>query len=160
MKFICGSGAAALSGALIAAVLSLPVFAAEAVGVREAWARATAPGQKAAGAYMELTSRTDAVLVAVDSPLAGKAELHTMNLDGGVMRMRRVEKIELPAKKTVKLAPGGVHIMLLDIRQPLKEGGKVPLTLTFQGVDGMKSTLKVEAGVRAVSAAAAGHHQH
>lgn len=139
---------------LMAAVV--PACAAETVGVKNAWVRATAPGQKTAGAYLELTGVADTALVAVDSPLAGKAELHNMSMDGGVMRMRAVEKIDLPAGTTVKLAPGGLHVMLLDIRQAFKEGGKVPLTLTFRGAGGAKTTQKIEAQVRAGGGAV--HH--
>lgn len=107
---------------------------------------------------MELTSSANAVLMAVDSPLAGKAELHNMNLDGGVMRMRALERIELPAGKTVKLAPGGLHVMLFDIKQPLKEGDKVALTLTIRGNGNTQSTVKVEALVRAAGAASMHGH--
>ena len=145
-----------MSCALMAVVL--PASAAEIAGVKNAWVRATAPGQKTAGAYMELTANADAVLLAVDSPLAGKAGLHGMNMDGGVMRMRAVDKIELPAGKTVKLAPGGLHVMLHDIRQPFAEGGKVPLTLTFRSAGGAKSTLKMEAQVRAAGGSSGHHH--
>jgi len=145
--------AAVFLGALIAApVISAPVFAAEAITVGNAWARATAPGQKAAGAYMELTSPADAALVGVETPVAARAELHLMSMDGGVMRMRAVEKIELPARKAVKLAPGGLHVMLIDIKQPLKTGDKVPLTLTVRGAGAALSTIRVEAEVRAVPA--------
>ena len=164
VKFIgiraCALRAAVLTGALIM-VFALPrlTFAAEMVSVGNAWARATAPGQKTAGAYMELTSEVDAALVAVASPAAGKTELHTMSMDGGVMRMRPVAKIDLPAKKAVKLAPGGLHVMLLDIRQPLKEGDKVPLTLTIRGGGNAQSTIKVEAQVRAAGSASM-HHGH
>lgn len=143
-------------------VSALPrmTFAAETVNVGNAWVRATAPGQKTAGAYMELTSEADAALVAVASPAAGKTELHTMSMDGGVMRMRPVAKIDLPAKKAVKLAPGGgLHVMLRDIRQPLKEGDKVPLTLTIRGGGNAQSTIKVEAQVRAAGSASM-HHGH
>lgn len=153
---LCGLSVLLLQSMLMAA--AVPAFAAEIVGVKNAWVRATAPGQKTAGAYLELTGAADTALVAVDSPLAGKAELHNMSMDGGVMRMRAVEKIELPAGKTVKLAPGGLHVMLLDIKQAFKEGGKVPLTLTFQGAGGARTTQKIEAQVRAAGSGAAHHH--
>jgi copper(I)-binding protein len=109
---------------------------------------------------MELTGNVDAVLVAVDSPLAAKVQLHSMNMDGGVMRMRALEKIELPAGKTVKLAPGGLHVMLYDIKQPLEAGGTVPLTLTFMGAGGAKSTLKLDAQVRSAEASPGTLHRH
>ncbi len=162
MKFIrdqhCVLRAIVLSGALML-VCALPrmTVAAEMVRVEGAWARATAPGQTAAGAYMVLTSDTDAALVAAESA-AGRTELHQMSMDGGVMRMRPVAKIDLPARKPVKLAPGGYHVMLLDIKQPLKPGDKVPLTLTIRGAGAALSTIKVEAEVRAVGAAAMHGH--
>ncbi|MDP1717053.1 MAG: copper chaperone PCu(A)C [Burkholderiales bacterium] len=148
--FIGKSYAAVLLGTLIAA----PVFAADTVTVGNAWARATAPGQNAAGAYMELVSPADAALIGVETPVAARAELHVMSMDGGVMRMRAVEKIDLPARKAVKLAPGGFHVMLIDIKQPLKAGDKVPLTLTIRGAGAALTTIRVEAEVRSVGAAA------
>ena len=159
MKFIRKSCNAVLFGALIVMpAVSGTASAAETVSARNAWVRTPAPGQKTAAAYLDLTSDTDATLVAVESPAAGKAELHTMNMDGGVMRMRPVQKIDLPAGKMVKLAPGGLHIMLFDIKQPLKEGDKVPLVLKFQGKGNVPSTAKVEAEVRAMDAASMHNH--
>lgn len=161
MKFIANSYAAALLVALFAApVLSTSGFAAEKVTAGNAWARATAPGQKAAGVYMELVSAADAVLVGVETPVAARAELHIMSMDGGVMRMRAVDQIELPARKTVKLAPGGLHVMLIDIRQPLKAGDKVPLVLKVRGADAALAPIKVEAEVRPVGAVAPSAHGH
>lgn len=107
---------------------------------------------------MELTGNVDAVLLAVDSPLAAKVQLHSMSMDGGVMRMRALESIDLPAGKTVKLAPGGLHVMLFDIKHPLKEGDKVALTLTIRGNGNTQSTVKVEALVRAAGAASMHGH--
>ncbi len=132
--------------------------AADTVSVKDAWARATVPGQKTAGAYMALTSSSNATLVGVESPAAAKAELHTVSMEGGVMKMRPVHKIELPAKKTIKLAPGGLHLMLIGIKQPLREGDKVPLSLTIEGAGGARLTVGIEAEVRAVASAKAHHH--
>lgn len=162
MKFIrdqhCVLRAIVLSGALML-VCALPrmTAAAETVRIEGAWARATAPGQNAAGAYMELVSPADAALVGAETPVAARAELHLMSMDGGVMRMRAVEKIDLPARKPVKLAPGGYHVMLLDIKQPLKAGDKVPLTLTIRGAGAALSTIRIEAEVRAVAMHGQGH---
>src|SRR3954471_10613357 len=88
-----------------AALVMGPPAAAQSVKVSNAWVRATAPGQKTAGAYVELTSPTAAALVAAGSPAAGRVELHTMSMDGGIMRMRQVPRIELPAGETVRLGP-------------------------------------------------------
>jgi len=131
--------------------------AAQPAGVKDAWVRAPAPGQNVAGAYMEITSRTHHWLVAAASPVAARAELHAMTLDDGVMRMRPLEKIELPGGKPVKLAPGGLHIMLVDLKQSLKRGDKVPITLTVQRADlASRAVFTVQAEVRADSAPA--HH--
>jgi copper(I)-binding protein len=122
-------------------------FAAD-LKVDNAWARAPAPGQKVASAYAELTSPSNAALVAAASPVAERVELHSMTMDGGVMRMRPVPRIELPAGKTVTLAPGGLHLMLFGLKQPLKDGDKVPLELSVQSAGSAPTTVKVEAEVR------------
>jgi len=144
------------------AFASLPAAAvAQPVTVNDAWVRAPAPGQKVAGAYMELTSKQRSFLVSVASPAAGAAELHITTLDGGIMKMRPVGKIELPGGKPLKLAPGGVHVMLLDLKQPLKPGDKVPLTLTVQRDDrSSRSVFTVEAVVRDAPPEKAPQHHH
>jgi periplasmic copper chaperone A len=142
----------------IALLFVASAAAAADVRVENAWARSPAPGQKTASAYVDLTSASDAVLRAAASPLAGRVELHAMTLDGGIMRMRSIARIDLPAGKTVKFEPGGLHLMLFDLKQPLKPGDKLPLVLTIQGPASSATTLKVEAEVRA--AAAAGAHVH
>lgn len=151
VRIACVLGAALLMGA------RAPVLAAEAVSVSKPWVRATVPGQSVAGAYMDITAKSNAALIGVASPVAVKAELHTMTMDGGVMKMRPLDKLDLPANKTVNLKPGGYHVMLTDIRRELKAGERVPLTLTVQDPRGAKLTLQVDAEVRA---AAAGGHMH
>lgn len=141
-----------------AAALIAPAVSAQSVKVGNAWARATAPGQKTASAYVELTSDTGAALVAAGSPLAARAELHSMTMDGGVMRMRALPRIELPAGQTVRLAPGGTHVMLIDLKQPLKPGDKLPLVLSIQSSGTSLTTLKIEAEVRGAVAASESHN--
>jgi copper(I)-binding protein len=132
---------------------------AQPVSVKDAWVRVPAPGQKVAGVYMEIVSRANTALVAVASPVAARAELHSMALDDGVMRMRPLERIELPAGKAIMLAPGGLHVMLIDLRQPLKRGDNVPVTLTvLQFSSGSRSVFTVRAEVRDPDAK--GRHQH
>lgn len=147
--------------ALIAAACAVPASEAQAqpVTVKDAWVRATAPGQKVAGAYMDLVSRADLALTGVASPAAARAELHSMSMEEGVMKMRPLARIELPSGKAVKLAPGGLHIMLIEVKQPLKPGDKVPLTLTVERADlSSRSVFTVQAEVRA--AAAESEHRH
>ncbi len=122
---------------------------AQPVTVKDAWVRAPAPGQRVAGAYMELVSRMPLALTGVASAAAARAELHSTSMEGGVMKMRPVARLELPAGKAVKLAPGGLHIMLVDLRRPLKPGDKVSLTLTVERADAAsRSIFMVEAAVR------------
>jgi copper(I)-binding protein len=139
------------------AFLAPAATAQQPVMVKGAWVRAPAPGQNVAGAYMELTSGTHALLIEVASPVAARAELHATTMDGGVMRMRQVDSIELRPARTVKLAPGGLHVMLLDLKTPLKPGDKLPLTLTVQR-DGSRSVFTVQAVVRSSSGTSTHHH--
>ena len=104
-----------------------------AIRAEQPWARATAPQQKVGGAYVSLTSPTDDRLIGVSSPVAGRAEVHEMRMDGNVMRMRELtDGLLLPAGKAVALAPGGHHIMLMDLKQPLVAGQVIPVQLRFQ----------------------------
>jgi copper(I)-binding protein len=137
--------------------LSAPLFA-QTVEVSGAWARATVSGQKATGAFMRLMSKDGARLVSVSTPVAGVAEVHEMKLDEGVMRMRAVPAgLELPAGKTVELKPGGYHLMLLDLKQPLPKESTIPLTLVFQDAKGVqtRTELKVPVGMQPPADAAA-----
>jgi periplasmic copper chaperone A len=143
---------------LLCLLLAQAAHAANEVTVRNAWLRATPPGQSTAGAYFEITSKENAALVAATTPVAQKAELHTMSMAGGIMRMRPMDKIELPADKPVALAPGGLHIMLTGLKQPLKEGERVPLTLTVQPAGRAPFTLNVDAEVRPLGGSAMPMH--
>ena len=117
------------------------------VTVENAWARATVPGQKVAGVYLEIRSDEPAKLVGVRSPAASSAEIHSMSNDGGVMKMRRLQRLDLPAGQTVRLAPSGNHIMLLDIKQPLQPGARVPVVLIVEQKS-KKKWIQVQAQVR------------
>ena len=125
------------------------------VTIADAWVRATVPGQNATGAYLEITSKEGATLVGVSSTSAGFSEVHEMSLEGGVMRMRPLPRLALPAGKTVALKPGGYHVMLMDLKQPLKAGDRVALSLKLEGPGGQPSVLEVNAEVRQPSGAPA-----
>jgi len=142
--------------ALTLVLLAAPSYAQ--VTVADAWVRGTVATQKATGAFMNLTSATDSALVSASSPIAGLVEVHEMSMDGGVMRMRAIPQLPLPAGRTVNLKPGGYHVMLMDLKGPLKEGETVPITLTFVGKDGRKTTQDVQAPVRALTAPAGMPH--
>lgn len=122
--------------------------------VKDAWVRATVPHQTATGAFMQITSPVDATLVDVQSSAAGIVEIHEMKLVNNVMKMRAVEQVALPAGKPVELKPGGYHVMLMDLKAPVKAGGSIPLTLVFEGKDKKRFTMEVTASARPLGAAA------
>jgi len=142
---------------VIACALAVPAAALAQVTVTDAWVRGTVPAQKATGAFMQLKSAKDAALVGVTTPIAGIVEIHEMKMDGAVMRMGAVPRLELPAGKVVDLKPGGYHVMLMDLKQPLKEGDSVPVTLAFQDKAGARYTMDVKVPVRALGASTSPH---
>lgn len=127
---------------------------AQTVEVSDAWVRTTVPGQKGTGAFMRITAKDNATLVGVASPVAGVAEVHEMKMDGDIMRMRAVPELALPAGKTVQLQPGGYHVMLMALKQPLAKDSQVPLTLRFKDAKGVESQLEIQVPVRAVAPSA------
>lgn len=142
---------------LVAAAALLAATAHAQVTVKNAWVRATVPQQKATGAFMQLQSVQDTRLVSASSPLTPNVEVHEMAMQDNVMKMRQVPAVELPAGKTVELKPGGYHIMFMNLTQPVKSGDTVPLTLTFEGKDGKRETVEVQAPVRPLNSSAGGH---
>lgn len=126
------------------------------VTVEEPWVRATVAQQIATGAFMRLTSPTGGTLVHADSPAAQHVELHEMAMENDVMKMRQVQKIALPAGTTVELKPGGYHIMLIELHKQIKEGDRIPLTLTVEGADGKRETINVDAPARPLASGAKG----
>ena len=132
------------------ALASLPAMAQ--VSVSEPWVRATVPQQKATGAFMQLKAEKGSRLVEARSPVAGVVEIHEMAMKDGTMTMRAIPGLELPAGKAVELKPGGYHVMLMDLKQQVKEGETVPITLVVEGADKKKENVEVKATVRAVTA--------
>lgn len=142
----------------IITTLGLAVFSVSAlaeVTVKDSWVRGTTSAQKATGAFMEISSSEAAALVSAASPVAGVVEIHTMKMEDGVMKMRALPKLDLPAGKAVKLAPGGNHVMLMDLKQQMKPGDVVPITLKIEGADKKMQTLEIKAEVRDLAAPAA-----
>lgn len=155
MKFIDDNVYRTLLALFVGCSISSAAFAGGVI-VKNAWARATAPGQNTAGVYLDIASNADAALVGAISPVATSAEMHAMRMEGGVMKMRAVQKIELPAGKAVKLAPAGLHIMLVGIKQPLRANERIPLELTIEAA-GRVTSIKVEAEVRPLTATGEPH---
>jgi copper(I)-binding protein len=129
--------------------------------IEDPWIRATVPGQSGTGAFMRLTAGQACRLVAVRSPIAGVAQIHRMTMEGGVMRMREVEGgLPLPAGQAVTLAPGGLHLMLMDLKQSVAAGASVSMTLTVQNPQtGTRGQIAIDAPVRALGAAHMTHDQ-
>lgn len=141
--------------ALALATFAAPAYAAGAadqISVVDPYVRMAPPGTKTTGAFMALKNAGDkeAKLVTAASPAANVTELHNHINDGGVMRMRQVKEIAVPAKGEVALKPGSYHVMLIDMKAPLKEGDHVVITLGF--ADG--SSKEVHAPVRRPTAEA------
>ena len=139
-----------------AALMATPAFAQ--VTIDNAWARATPPGATMAVGYMTIRNGLGAFdrLIAVSSPAAAKVEMHVTVQDGQVSRMREVKAYEVPAKGSFALAPGGAHLMLVDIKAPLRAGDKVPLLLRFEKA----GAVKTELAVRPLGAASEPMHHH
>jgi copper(I)-binding protein len=130
------------------------------VTVSEAWARATAPGQDSATVSLHITSQKDASVVAVSSPAAGSAEIHSMSHENGMMMMRAMSALELKAKQEVELGNGGNHLMLVGLKKPLNAGDSVALTLTVQFADKHKENVTVNATVKALTESHDEHMHH
>lgn len=124
--------------------------------IEHPYARATVPGQKVAGGFMKIENKGAAdQLIAASSPLAGEMQLHTMTMDGNVMKMREVKVIDVPANGSVELKPGGLHLMFMDIKSPLKVGEAVPVKLKFQKA----GEVEIKVLVREMGAGS-GHMKH
>lgn len=133
-----------LIAALVTTVSAASALA-QNITVTDAWARATVQGQKATGAFMNITAKDNAKLVGVSSPVAGVAEVHEMKMDKEVMKMAALPNgLDLPAGKAVALKPGGYHVMLMDLKAPLVKDSTIPLTLTVQDAKGVKSTIELK----------------
>ncbi len=137
------------------AALFIPALCCAEITVSNAWVRGTVPGQSTTGAYMEIRSTERASLVSVASPGAKVAEIHEMAMEGNVMRMRGVPRLELPAGRAVELKPGGYHVMLMGLAHPLKKGEMMPITLTFESAARKREVVEIKAEVRALGASGA-----
>ncbi|TFV90878.1 copper chaperone PCu(A)C [Oxalobacteraceae bacterium OM1] len=145
-----------VAAALFAGAVQAHEFKAGDLRIGHPHARATVAAQPTGAAYLSIQNKGKAAdrLIAASTPVAQSVEIHSMKMDGNVMRMREVAAIEVPAGGKVSLAPGAdYHLMLVGLKQPLKLDDAFPLTLTFEKAG------KVEVSVT-VDGAAAGGHQH
>lgn len=139
---------------LASGLFVLSAAASAQTAVKDPWVRGTVAQQKATGMFAQLTSAGGGKLVSASSPVAGIVEIHEMAMEGNVMKMRAIPGLDLPAGKAVDLKPGGYHVMLMDLKQQLKAGDTVPVTLVIEGKDGKRETVEVKAPVKQL---AAGH---
>ena len=133
---------------LIGAALAAFAWSAHAADISfvHPWARATPPGAQVGAGYVTLQNKGAADrLVSATVDVVDHVEIHEMSMDGGVMKMRRLPSgLELPAGKSVELKPGGYHLMLMGLKQPLKVGETVKATMTFEKAGAVPVELKVE----------------
>jgi copper(I)-binding protein len=123
--------------------------------VQDAWARPTVQGQIVGGGYFRIDGgATNDRLLGVSADIAQSVELHTMRMDGDVMRMRQLNSVEVPARQTVEFKPGGMHVMLIGLKTPLKVGNSFPMTLRFEKAGA------VSVNVRVLPAPPSAEHQH
>jgi copper(I)-binding protein len=117
-----------------------------AIDVHHPWARPTVSGQQAGGGFLRIDNRTGVAdrLLSARSPAAERVELHAMSMDGDVMRMRQIDGIDLPPGQSVELKPGGLHLMFMGLKQPLKAGARFSLTLRFEKAGEVPVTVQVE----------------
>jgi copper(I)-binding protein len=127
----------------------------KALTVSNPFARATPPGARVAGAFMTIRNAGPEAdrLISASSPVAGLVEIHEMAMDGGMMKMRALKGIDLKPGATVELQPGGYHVMLEDLKQPLKQGEPIAVRLTFEKA----GVLEIKVNVEAMGAAAHTH---
>jgi copper(I)-binding protein len=145
----------ALAASLVAGSATL-AFAAD-IALDQPWSRATPAGAQVGAGYVTIRNagKTADKLVSVTSDVSAKSEIHEMAMADGVMKMRAVSAIEVPAGQSAELKPGGYHIMFVGLKQPLKEGDTVKGSLTFEKA----GPVPVEFKVRAMGAPA-GDHKH
>ena len=124
--------------------------------IEQPWSRATPV--KVGGAYMTLRNNGNVPdkLIRIASPVAERAEIHETKVEGGMAMMRPVDGVELKRRSSVQLKPGGLHVMLIGLRRPLKEGERITLSLTFERA----GTIEIEARVEKAGAMSPGDHQH
>lgn len=158
-RAVCGKN---LCGVLLLMLLCAALAQAQAqqVTVKNAWIRGTVQGQSATGAFMEITAKSAVRLVGASSPVAKIVEVHQMTMANGVMKMFPVDGVDVPAGKTVKLASGGYHMMLLNLQKPLNAGDKVPLQLIFDSANKKRETIKLSVEVRDLKGQPALQHKH
>lgn len=150
-----------LAAALIGGPAAARDYTVGTLTVAQPWTRVTPGATRTGSAYLTVINRGQAAdrLIGASTPIAERAELHTHQMDGAVMRMRPVDAIELRAGETAELKPGGLHVMLIGLKEPIRAGKPVPLTLRFEKAGAVDVELRVEAA-GAAAPHTGGHGAH
>lgn len=130
------------------------------VKVKDAWTRATAPGQDSGMVQAVITSKQAATLLGASCKCADSVELHSMVQEGGMMKMRQVESIALPAGEAVDMGKAGYHFMLLGLKKPIQEGKKLKLVLHVRDERGEVKQIKFSAKAKKLDASSHNHDAH
>lgn len=134
-------------------LLATSALAQAQVTIQDAWVRGTVPQQQASGAFMQLSAAKDIRLIGAKSPVANVVEIHEMVMDNNVMKMRQIPGLDIVPGRVLELKPGGYHVMLIELKQQLKGGDMVPITLMFEDTQTKKQfTQEVQAPVTALGA--------
>ena len=116
--------------------------------INNAWVRATVPAQSSSGAFLDITSARSARLIKAETSVAKTVEIHSMSVAEGVMRMRELKELALPAGKKVSFSPGGYHLMLVDLSRPLRAGERITLKLTTLDANNIQQVTSALATVK------------
>jgi len=152
------AGFTRISFGIAAFAVAASALAEGALQMRDARAIATVPGQSVAAAYMTIASPSAARIVSAKSDAAESVQIHVMSMQDGIMRMRRLDVLDLPAGREIRLAPGGTHLMLAGLKHPLRAGGTVELSLTVTGAGGEMRVVRLNLPVVDARLGQAGHH--
>lgn len=132
-------------------LLATTALAQAQVTIHDPWVRGTVPMQQASGAFMQLSAAKDTRLIAAKSPVANVVEIHEMVMDNNIMKMRQIPGLDIVPGRVLELKPGGYHVMLIELKQQLKGGDVVPITLVFEDLQTKKQfTQEVQAPVTAL----------
>lgn len=148
--------------ATVSALAGAHEYTANKLHIAHPYARATVPHQPSGAAYLSIENRGETAdkLIDVESPVAKSVEVHTMSMEGNVMKMRQVSAIQLNPSEKIEMKPGhGYHIMLIGLRQPLKAGETFPLTLTFEKAGKTEVSVRIQ-GISKTDGKHGSHHGH
>lgn len=133
---------------LISSITLIACSKQDSIEIRDQWVKATHEGQDVGAAFLTIISKDETSLISVESDVAENVEIHSMVMDDGIMKMSMLDTLPLPANKPTELKPGGFHLMLFDLKQPLVDGAKAKFTLHFKNTAGLEKTITVTSPIK------------